>query len=165
METLAASLVRKEPNIAVETLAEFAAGAHFVENHSASAPLPITLLGETFLKCFVPVVEGRIPAMELVRFSVVSRNTDRALFQELSHVAPATLSQIFWLMKKQAHGTPGPLCVNYSQNIFPVRCIHGDVLNVCVSYHANESGWHLFAIRKDHEEICFPGAQLIIPAA
>jgi hypothetical protein len=151
--------------ILVEERPEFAAGAHFVENHSETDDLRIVLLGMSFTNCFVPVVEGRVPATEMISYRVESRATDRELVAEIGTVQPAKLSQILWLMKRQPHGETGPLRTKYAQNIFPVRCIHGDILNVCVSYHANEAGWHVIAIRKDHQEICFPGAQILVPKA
>lgn len=164
MGLVATRLLRQvKPNIRVGWTEPFIAADHYREDLSESARIKIEFLSATFRSCLLPLREPDTSVCDLAPYTVEFPADHKQLFSEIENLRPVLLSQVYQLLEHQPHGEPGPLLTNHAQNIFPVQCIHGQIVPVCISYWHVPGGWQIFSVRHNHTERQFAGYQVIAP--
>lgn len=117
----------------------------FVVDTREGARVKIAYLTTRFQKYFLGKVERRIGSTTLCYYELTKSSTGEIILIELGgeEKAETTLSEMFYLMKKQAKGEEGTLLPNSYANIFYIRDIKGVLREASCRWDGE--GWYLDA--------------------
>ncbi|MBI4136099.1 MAG: hypothetical protein HY481_00900 [Candidatus Vogelbacteria bacterium] len=138
------------------TTGKFVAKEKFVRDTGCKAKVKISYLGDNFTEWFLSgdgktedptrLPDGQVTEQTLCYHTLRQSSVDGPIIAELggAEKAETTLSELFFLMKKQGNGEDDILLSNGWANIFYVRDFN-DLLLRAVIVFWNDVGWFVYA--------------------
>ncbi len=147
------ALLRQVKTVELPAIGTFKPANHFKitpERERKTAEVPVGWMNDD-AKCLVKgLIEPETPEATLTIYRLLEASKDDPIIAQLrgDHEVQAILttwSQMYEMMKAQAHGEEGNLLVNGHANIYYIPQADGTIWAVCCSWRAHYRCWYVLA--------------------